>query len=99
MQKSAVIFVGLQHKGIAFTSACIHAQRQRCAADDERRIKAGVDKNRRDHASGGGLAMRAGHRNAHLVLHQGVQHIAAMPYRQTALLSRKQFRLVPADGA
>src|ERR1700730_1008761 len=93
-QEAAVAFVGFDHEEFAFAESCRSSGLIDAPADDKRGIKMRSRKHRGDDGGRGGLAVRAGHRDAVFQPHQLGQHFRARDYRNLSLVRFHDFRIV-----
>ena len=85
VEKRRVVFVGLNHEGVARAQPRRHAKVQRHAADQKAGLQASAFQYPGQHGGGGGFAVRAGN-GQHVawaggVVRRVVQHMAGQPLR------------------
>ena len=97
-QEGRIGLVRLGHQEFALPQARVGAHRRQPTADDEGRIGAAFGEDARHQRGSGGLAMRAGDRDALLEAHQFGQHLRARHQRHAALTRGHHFRIVVRHG-
>ncbi len=98
-QEAAIALVRFGDQPLAATELGVGACSQQLPADHERRVQPAFAQHRSRQAGGGGLAMRAGHRNAATETHQLGQHRRARHDRNALAARFHQLGIVFADGA
>ncbi len=89
VEEGGVVFVGLDHKGVAFAQARRNTKVERHAADQKARLQASAFKNPGQHRGRGRLAVCAGDgqhmARAGRMVRRVVQHMARQPLRATGV--------------
>ena len=97
VQEGGVGLIRLHDDVLARAQARIGTCAHQLAADHKGRVHTGFAQNRRDQRGRGGLAMRAGNRNALLQAHQLSQHDGALHHRNLLGAGRDDFGVVGPD--
>ena len=95
-QEAAVALVGLDHHPVGLAEPRVRAVGVDDAAVDHGRIDPAGVEHRRDHRGGGGLAVRARHRDGELEPHQLGQHLGPPHHRDAPLIGRDDLGIVLA---
>ncbi len=98
VQERGVRLVGLDHDVVAAAELRIRAGAVQAAADHEGRVQARRVEHARHEAGGGGLAVRAGNRDALLQAHQLGQHERARHHGNALLARGQHFGVVRLHG-
>ena len=99
VQERGVALVGLGHQVLARAEPRVGAGALEAAADHEGRILAAFGEDRRHEAGGGGLAVRAGHRDGVAEAHELAEHLGARHHRDALAPAPPPLRGFPRDTA
>ena len=98
-QERSIGLVGLGHQVASLAQSGIGAKSVDQPADDKGRIHPGAGQQAGDQRGGGGLAVRAGYRDAGPEAHQFAEHFGTRHHRYATRACRQQLRIVRGDRA
>ena len=99
LEERTVALIGLRHEVVARAELCIRAEVRDLTADDDRRRDAGMRQGDAEHRSRRRLAVRAGDRDALVLIDECRIDVRAVQLRDAEVLGRQDFRIVERDGS